>query len=100
MKKSKTATLILNKNKTSDAIPAEKVKALAFELLRSYRGNYIVGRALYETAKRIREEEPSDCADMTLIGEQLFPLGWASAQAMEHHIAKGQKTKAKSGGRK
>jgi len=70
------------------------------QFLGSSRGSYIVGRALYETYQRVKDEEPSDASDMKYLGENLFPIGWISAQAMAELAHKKKKEKSKLGRRK
>lgn len=74
----------------------------AVQFLGSHRGAYIVGRCLYETYQRIKNEEPSDASDMKYLGENLFTLGWISAQAMSELDVKSktQPKKSKLGRRK
>ena len=54
----------------------------ANQFLQCQRGRYIVGRALYETYLKVKEEEPSDASDMKFLGETLFQIGWLSASVM------------------
>lgn len=74
----------------------------AVQFLGSHRGAYIVGRCLYETYQRIKNEEPSDASDMKYLGENLFSLGWISAQAMSELSGKSKplQKKTKLGRRK
>jgi hypothetical protein len=51
----------------------------AMQLLDSLRGHYILGQALSLAIKEIesrpmREQEPSNVADMTLLRDELFPM--------------------------
>ena len=57
-------------------------KEKAIELARSTRGQWIIGRAIRIAYKEMDKEpdnrkEASDMADMKLIGEEIFPIGWA-----------------------
>ena len=56
-------------------------KEKAIELARSTRGQWIIGRAIRIAYKEMDKEpdnrkEASDMADMKLIGEEIFPIGW------------------------
>jgi len=77
----------------------EETRAKAVKFLGSLRGAYIVGRALYETYQHIKDEEPSDASDMQYLGENLFSIGWLSAQTVSRHQVKASK-KSKLGKRK
>lgn len=55
----------------------------ASQFLNCHRGRYIIGRALYETYQKVKDEEPSDAADMKFLGETLFQIGWLSAFVMK-----------------
>jgi hypothetical protein len=66
-------------SKTSDS------QKQALKFLSSLRGNYIVGRALYDTYLRIKNEEPSDASDMEYLGKNLFNLGWLSASLFKNN---------------
>jgi len=81
----------------TESVEEQRKKAVQF--LGSSRGNYIVGRCLYETYQRIKNEEPSDASDMEYLGHNLFTLGWISAHAMVE-LSKRKLKKSKLGRRK
>ena len=56
-------------------------KQAAIDLLQSPRGTYIIGKALFDAltsmeARPEQEQEYSNQADIELLGEQIFELGW------------------------
>jgi len=49
-------------------------KELAVKMIQSWRGQYIIGQALYLAIQAIEETEPSNAEDMRLMMKHLFPL--------------------------
>tara|TARA_R110002074_G_scaffold379772_1_gene558139 strand:+ start:1853 stop:2188 length:336 start_codon:yes stop_codon:yes gene_type:complete len=67
---------------TKEKIKLSKDKKEAYELLQSMRGQYIIGQALYLAISKLKEvpkerREISNMADMELLAEQLFNIGYA-----------------------
>ena len=74
----KTAHGTADEQQARDVFDMQK----ANQFLNCHRGRYIIGRALYETYLKVKDEEPSDAADMKFLGETLFQIGWLSASVM------------------
>ena len=56
-------------------------KQAAIDLLQSPRGTYIIGKALHDALSQMesrpeQQQEYSNQADIELLGEQIFELGW------------------------
>lgn len=58
------------KQQHTQNIPSEKKAAL--DLFSSLRGRYIIGQALSLARQSLKETEPSNAADMELLGRNLF----------------------------
>jgi len=72
----------------------EELADVARDLLFSQRGNLIIGKALYQAlgAMESREEveqEPSNQADLELLGSTYFKLGWTVAILEERAAQEG-----------
>ena len=72
----------------------EELADVARDLLFSQRGNLIIGKALYQAlgAMESREEveqEPSNQADLELLGSTYFKLGWNVAILEERAAQEG-----------